>query len=194
MISRVEQVKRQGGSRAVHVWGAQSDDCALACELGGAPVFQLDSGGFCAEWNAVVQGQISGGAYRVSHKVLPWEEVEWRELGRALFKDLVVDREEDEYSRDPTWGTDEVEDGYLEGLKSSRSECVTRLRLAEEDHVLVMCAWRVFDRQRGLLKARFGLGETDSESEVTSVLDTLALSLERRARLEGLHTASVAWW
>jgi hypothetical protein len=194
MISRVEQVQREGDSQAVHVWGAQSEDCALACELGGAPVFRLDSGGFCAAWRPPVQGQISSGSYRVSHQVLPWEEVEWRELGRALFKDLVVDREEDEYSRDPSWGTDEVEDGFLEGLKTSRAECVARLKLAESDEVLVMCAWRVFDRQRGILNARFGLGELDSESEVTLVLDALALPPERRARLQGLHTASVAWW
>lgn len=194
MISRVEQVKREGDSMAVHVWGAQSEDCALACELGGAPVFRLDSGGFCAAWSVTVQGQISSGAYRVSHEVLSWEEVEWRELGRSLFKDLVVDREEDEYSRDPSWGTDEVEDGYLEGLTASRAECVERLRLAEQDGVLVMCAWRVFDRQRGILNARYGLGELDSDDEVSAVLEALGLPADRRARIEGLHTASLAWW
>ena len=194
MISRVEQVKRQGDSKAVHVWGSESDDCALACELGGAPVFRLDSGGFCAEWCATVQEQLSSAHYRVSHQVLDWEEVEWRELGRALFKDLIVDREEDEYSRDPSWGTDEVEDGYLEGLNASRAECVERLRLAEQDGVLVMCAWRVFDRQRGILNARFGLGELDSDGEVAAVLDALGLEPARRARMKGLHSASLAWW
>ncbi len=194
MISRVEQVRREGDSMAVHVWGAQSEDCALACELGGAPVFRLDSGGFCAAWSVTVQGQLSSGAYRVSHEVLEWKEVEWRELGRSLFKDMVVDREEDEYSRDPSWGTDEVEDGYLEGLKSSRAECVSRLKLAEQDGVLVMCAWRVFDRQRGILNARFGLGELDSESEVSAVLDALDVDAERKARFKALHNASLAWW
>lgn len=194
MISRVEQVKRQADSQAVHVWGAQSEDCALACELSGAPVFRLDSGGFCAEWSPLVRGQISSGEYRVHHEVLSWDVVEWRELGRALFKDLVVDREEEEHSRDPSWGTDEVEDGYLKGLDDARAGCVRRLRMAMEDEVLLMSTWRVFDRQRGILNARYGLGDLDGDSEVNTVLDTLSPTPDQRARLLELRAASLAWW
>lgn len=194
MISRIEQVRRLPESQAVHVFGSDAEQCAMACELAGSPVFRLDSGGFCAEWSAQVQVQLSSGQYRVQHEVLPWQIIEWRELGRALFKDVVVEREEDEYSRDPSWGTEEVEDGYMQELTAAIGQCAQRLKLASADEVLLMCTWRVFDRQRGILMARYGLGEFDEDEHVQQVLDAVGTSPMETERLLELRGASQAWW
>jgi multidrug resistance efflux pump len=66
--------------------------------------------------------------------------------------------------------------------------------IARLDDVLTMCAWRVFDRERGLLTARLGLGSTESSTEVLAVLDQLGAEGEDRARLHQLWIASQGWW
>ena len=194
MISRVGQVKQSDDSRAIHVWGADYEECAVACELAGVPVFRLESGGFCTQWSEASKSVINSGDYRIAHELLEWWMVELRERGRALFKDTVVDIEEDTYSRDPSWGTDDVEDNYERELEVITGECAQRMRLAMLDNVLSMCAWRIFDRQRGILSARYGLGAPEEFGEVKAVLDQMGIEGEERERLRQLWIASQAWW
>lgn len=194
MISRVAQVRQSDDSKAVHVWGADYEQCAVACELGGIPVFRLESGGFCAQWSDATKGIVNSGEYRIAHELLDWWVVELRERGRALFKDMVVDIEEDTYSRDPSWGTDGVEDSHERELQVISAECAQRMKLAMLDDVLAMCAWRVFDRQRGILSARYGLGAPDEYGEVGGVLDQMGIAGEEREKLRQLWIASQAWW
>ncbi len=196
MISRIEQARRDptGMAPAVHVWGRDHAACAEACEAEGVPVVRLDSGGFFAEWNELVQQVVASQRFQVEHEVLSWQVVAWRELGRALFKDLVVDQEEEVCSTSTGWGTEDVEASYeLEMVRVIR-ETVERLRVAEPDDVLVLCAWRVFDRQRAVLVARYGLGSTEDPREVEAVLDALGGDSARRERLRQLWIASQAWW
>ncbi len=195
MISRVSLLRRSDpAAPAVHVWGAEFEDCAMACELAGAPVVRLDSGGFFAEFGGVVKEHIVSGRFRVAHEVMGWDVVGLRELGRSLFKPSVVDQEEDTYSRDPSWGTEDVEEGYDRDLAAIISECARRMLLAMADDVLSMAAWRVFDKQRGILTARYGLGAPEDYGEVQTVLSEMGVEGQDRERLRQLWIASQAWW
>ena len=62
------------------------------------------------------------------------------------------------------------------------------------DNVLSMCAWRIFDRQRGILSARYGLGAPEEFGEVKAVLDQMGIEGDERERLRQLWIASQAWW
>ncbi len=194
MISRIAQVRRSESSKAVHVWGADYEDCAVACELAGVPVFRLESGGFCTQWDDVSKELVTGGEYRIAHEVLEWWVVQLRERGRALFKRTVVDKEEDTYSRDPSWGTGGVEDSYEREMAAITDECAVRMNIAKQDEVLTMCAWRIFDRQRGILSARYGLGTPEEYGEVSAVLDRMGIDGDERETLRQLWIASQAWW
>ncbi len=196
MISRVAQARRDqsGETPAVHVWGRDYEDCAMAAEIEGESVVRLESGGFFAEWSPKFQEMIRSARYDVQHEVLDWKVVAWRELGRALFKPTVVDQEEEEYSASATWGTQDLEETYDEELAELVRSCATRMAIALPDDVLVMCAWRVFDRQRGILIARYGMGTLEGVKEVDEALDLLGASDGERERLRALRVASQAWW
>lgn len=195
MISRLGTIRnRAPDGQAVHVWGAEFEDCALVCELAGAPVVRLESGGFFAEWNDITRKAVGSGKHRVAHEVLPWNVIELRELGRSLFKAVVVDQEEDEASRDPGWGTEDFEAGYDQEMSRIVDECAQRMRIAMLDSVLAMSAWRVFDRQRGILSARYGLGDSEGVNEVNKVLNRMGVEGEAREQLRQVWIASQAWW
>lgn len=196
MVSRLTDIRANAGpgSQAVHVWGREFEDCAVACELAGTPVVRLESGGFCTEWNITSQAQVHSGQFRVEHEILDWQVVQWRELGRELFKPTVADQEEEEHSQMAEWGTDDLAPRFHAELDAAVADAAQRLQLAMVDDVLVMCTWRVFDRQRGLLTARYGLGSAESEDEVNAVLAKIPVSEEERTRLRHLWTAAQAWW
>ena len=195
MISRVGTIRnRNPEGEAVHVWGAEFEECAMACELSGSPVVRLESGGFFADWNDLTRACVVSGEHRVAHEVLSWKVVELRELGRSLFKAVVVDQEEDEASRDPGWGTEDFEAGYEQETARIVQECAQRMRIAMLDNVLAMAAWRVFDRQRGILTARYGLGDSEGVAEVGKVLDKMGVEGDEREQLRQVWIASQAWW
>lgn len=182
------------GAEAVYVWGAEYEECAAAFELEGLPVLRLDSGGFCAAWSAAAGALIQAGRYRIAHERLPWRVVEWRERGRALFKDTVVEVLEQEHSTEVAWGTDGYEAAWRREVDRVIAETAARLRLAAPDEVLVMCVWRVFDRELALLGARYGLGDDDDDTARERVLDMEGASGAERERLSQLHGAALAWW
>ncbi|HJN72659.1 MAG TPA: hypothetical protein QGF58_01880 [Myxococcota bacterium] len=195
MISRVPQIRRSDPeASAVHVWGAEFEECAVACELAGCPVVRLESGGFFSEWNATTKEHVLSGQFRVAHEILAWTVVTLRELGRSLFKAVVVDQEEDEYSRDPAWGTEDFGESYEREMARVVGECAQRMRIAMLDEVLSMAAWRVFDRQRGILTARYGLGAPEQYGEVQAVLDKMGVEGVEREHLRQVWIASQAWW
>lgn len=196
MMSRLSTILAgaRAESAAVYVWGADYTVCADAVERMGLPLLRVESGGFAAEWTEPLRELLQAGRYRVAYEVLPWQVVEWRELGRSLFKDTVVDQVESQHADDPRWGTDAFAADYAEGLRAIAAATVARLVIARLDDVLTMCTWRVFDRERGLLTARLGLGSTESSSEVLGVLDQLGAEGEDRARLYQLWIASQGWW
>lgn len=196
MISRVAQARRDptGETPAVHVWGRDYEELALAAEVDGESVVRLESGGFFTEWSAKLQELVGSERYDVQHEVLVWQVVDWRELGRSLFKDTVVDQEEEEYSASAAWGTEDLEETYDEELAALVRTCANRMAIALPDDVLVMCAWRVFDRQRGILIARYGLGTLDGTRETDEVVDLIGAMPSERQRLKDLRVASQAWW
>ncbi len=196
MISRVAQARRDtsGETPAVHVWGRDYEELALTAEVDGESVVRLESGGFFAEWSDRLQQLVGSGRFEVQHDVLSWEVVAWRELGRALFKPTVVDREEEEYSASAAWGTEDLEETHDEELAALVRSCANRMAIALPDDVLVMCAWRVFDRQRGILIARYGLGSLEGTEEADEVIDLIGAMPSERERLKALRIASQAWW
>ncbi len=196
MISRIAQARRDssGETPAVHVWGRDYEDLALAAEVEGESVVRLESGGFFAEWSPKLQELVGSGRYDVQHDVLDWQVVSWRELGRSLFKATVVDQEEEEYSTSAAWGTEDLEETYDEELAELVRKCANRMAIALPDDVLVMCCWRVFDRQRGILIARYGLGTFEGTKESDEVIDLIGAVPSERERLMALRIASQAWW
>jgi len=68
-----------------------------------------------------------------------------------------------------------------------------RLKQAGNEDVLVMCSWRVFERERGLLTARYGLNITDTDL-VNDVLEQVGAKGDALERLNQLRIASLAWW
>jgi len=196
LISRVAQARRDpsGETPAVHVWGRDYEELALTAEVDGESVVRLESGGFFAEWTPRVQELVGGGQYDIQYDVLEWQVVAWRELGRALFKPTVVDQEEEEYSASAAWGTEDLEETYDEELAELVRTCANRMAIALPDDVLVMCSWRVFDRQRGILIARYGLGTLEGSKETDEVIDLIGAMPSERERLKALRIASQAWW
>ena len=110
-----------------------------------------------------------------------------------LFRDAVVDLEEEEHSLDPAWGTQDMASRHALEMENVVSSTSNRLKVASKDDVLVMCAWRVFERERGLLTARYGLNITDTDL-VSDVLEQTGASGEALERLQQLRVASLAWW
>lgn len=196
MNSRVPQVRRAASGRvpAVHVWGAGFEACVLACEKAGVPVVRLESGGFFCEWTAVARQVVEAEGRDVRHEVLPWIVMEWRELGRALFKDRVVEALEADHSWNPSWGTADLAPAYERELAALVERGAERLRLALPDDVLVMAGWRVLARERALLGARYGLGGDDGPAVEAAVLLQLGLPPDQEERLRQLHVASQGWW
>ncbi len=194
MKSRMDRVRRGKGDQAVHVWGPDHERCALACEVAGAPVVRLESGGFFTELDTDVGQLLSSDRFNVHNESLSWSVIEWREQGRALFRNVVVDLEEEEYSADPSWGSQDLESSYEAALSAVAKETAQRLKSATADPVLIMCSWRVLDRQRGLLTARYGLGAPEDTDVVDQVFGFLGVEGSDRDRFEQLRVASQAWW
>ena len=193
MKSRIDRVRRNEDTEALHVWGPDFERCALAAEVAGMPVVRLESGGFFTETGELVQRLIDSDRFDVQHERLNWTIVDWRERGRMLFRDTVVDLEEEEHSLDPAWGTQDMASRHALEMESVVSSTAERLKQATSDDVLVMCCWRVFERERGLLTARYGLNITDTDL-VDDVLEQLGLTGEALERLKQLRVASLAWW
>lgn len=193
MKSRIDRVRRNEGSVALHVWGPDFERCALAAEVAGMPVVRLESGGFFTESNELVQRLIDSDRFDVQHEKLDWKIVNWREAGRLLFRDTVLDLEEEEHSLDPAWGTEDMASRHALEIEAVVTTTAQRLKKAESDDVLVMCCWRVFERERGLLTARYGLNITDTDL-VQDVLEQVGSSGEQTERLQQLRVASLAWW
>jgi len=191
--SRIDRVRRNEGSVALHVWGPDFERCALAAEVAGMPVVRLESGGFFTESNELVQRLIDSDRFDVQHEKLDWKIVNWREAGRLLFRDTVLDLEEEEHSLDPAWGTEDMASRHALEIEAVVTTTAQRLKKAESDDVLVMCCWRVFERERGLLTARYGLNITDTDL-VQDVLEQVGSSGEQTERLQQLRVASLAWW
>jgi hypothetical protein len=194
MNTRLDRVRKGQNDQAVHVWGPDYERCALACEVAGAPVVRLESGGFFAEYGSDVKQLLDSSRFNVQHEALGWNVIEWRERGRVLFRSMVVDLEEEEYSADPSWGTQDLETSYESELRGVAAQTAGRLQTASADPVLVMCAWRVLDRERGLLTARYGLGAPEDTDVIEFVYEALGSSGEERDRYEQLRVASQAWW
>jgi hypothetical protein len=191
--SRIDRVRRNDSSDALHIWGPDFERCALATEVAGMPVVRLESGGFFTETNDLVQRLLDSDRFDVQHEHLDWCIVDWREQGRMLFRDTVVDLEEEEHSLDPAWGTQDMASRHALEMESVVSSTSKRLKMAAGDEVLVMCCWRVFERERGLLTARYGLNITDTDL-VADVLEQLALKGDALDRVQQLRIASLAWW
>jgi hypothetical protein len=137
---------------------------------------------------------LSSDRFNVQNESLSWSVIEWREQGRALFRNVVVDLEEEEYSADPSWGSHDLESSYEADLSAVAKETADRLQRATGDPVLVMCSWRILDRQRGLLTARYGLGAPEDTDVVDKVYGFLGVEGTDRDRFEHLRVASQAWW
>ena len=193
MKSRIDRVRRSDDSKALHVWGPDFERCALAAEVAGMPVVRLESGGFFTETNEVVDRLIASDRFDVQHESLDWSIVNWREQGRLLFRETVVDLEEEEHSLDPAWGTQDMASRHALEMETVVANTSKRLQAASSDDVLVMCAWRVFERERGLLTARYGLNITDSDL-VQDVLEQLGVQGDKLERFQQLRVASLAWW
>ena len=133
MKSRMDRVRRGKGDQAVHVWGPDHERCALACEVAGAPVVRLESGGFFTELDTDVGQLLSSDRFNVQNESLSWSVIEWREQGRALFRNVVVDLEEEEYSADPSWGSQDLESSYEAALSAVAKETAQRLKSATAD-------------------------------------------------------------
>ncbi|MEC7242216.1 MAG: hypothetical protein VXW32_13365 [Myxococcota bacterium] len=193
MKTRIDRVRRNESSEALHVWGPDFERCALAAEVAGIQVVRLESGGFFTETSEIADRLLSSGRFDIQHERLSWDVVSWRETGRMLFRETVVDLEEEEHSLDPAWGTQDMASRHALEMESVVSGTAARLRVAATDDVLVMCCWRVFERERGLLTARYGLNITDSDL-VNDVLEQLKATGEDLERLQQLRVASLAWW
>jgi hypothetical protein len=153
----------------------------------------LESGGFYTESNELIERLIGSDRFDVQHETLDWSIVSWREKGRLLFRDTVVDLEEEEHSMDPAWGSQDMASRHALDMEEVVSGAAKRITQAGTDDVLVMCAWRVFERERGLLTARYGLNITDSDL-VNDVLEQAGSKGDALERLQQLRIASLAWW
>ena len=193
MKIRLDRVSKGASGNAVHVWGPDFERCALAAEIAGTPVVRLESGGFFAEHAGALVTLLDSGKFEIQHELLSWEIVKWRETGRALFRDAVVDLEEEEHSLDPAWGTADMSAQHGTALEKLIGETSQRLKLVLSDDILVMCCWRVLDRQRGLLTAQYGLGHEDSHF-VQPIIDAVGVTGDEKTRIEQLRIASLAWW
>lgn len=193
MKSRIDRVRRDENSEALHVWGPDFERCALAAEVAGIQVVRLESGGFFTETSEIADRLLSSDRFDIQHERLSWDIVSWRETGRMLFRETVVDLEEEEHSLDPAWGTQDMASRHALEMESVVSGTAARLRVAAKDDVLIMCCWRVFERERGLLTARYGLNITDSDL-VNDVLEQLGVTGADLERYQQLRVASLAWW
>jgi hypothetical protein len=191
--SRIDRVRRTDGSEALHIWGPDFERCALAAEVAGVPVVRLESGGFYAESSELIERLIGSDRFEVQHERLAWPIVDWREQGRLLFRDTVVDLEEEEHSLDPAWGSQDMASRHALDMEQVVSNAGQRLKQAGNEDVLVMCSWRVFERERGLLTARYGLNITDTDL-VNDVLEQVGAKGDALERLNQLRIASLAWW
>jgi hypothetical protein len=191
--SRIDRVRRNDGTNALHIWGPDFERCALAAEVAGMPVVRLESGGFYTESNDLIERLVASDRFDVQHEVLDWSIVTWREKGRLLFRDTVVDMEEEEHSMDPAWGSQDMASRHALDMEEVVSSAAKRIIQAGSDNVLVMCAWRVFERERGLLTARYGLNITDTDL-VNDVLEQAGSAGDALDRLQQLRIASLAWW
>jgi hypothetical protein len=191
--SRIDRVRRNDGTTALHIWGPDFERCALAAEVAGMPIVRLESGGFYTESNELIERLIGSDRFDVQHETLDWSIVSWREKGRLLFRDTVVDLEEEEHSMDPAWGSQDMASRHALDMEEVVSGAAKRITQAGTDDVLVMCAWRVFERERGLLTARYGLNITDSDL-VNDVLEQAGSKGDALERLQQLRIASLAWW
>jgi hypothetical protein len=191
--SRIDRVRRDEGSNALHIWGPDFERCALAAEVAGMPVVRLESGGFYTEGNELIERLLGSDRFDVQHETLDWSIVAWREKGRLLFRDTVVDLEEEEHSMDPAWGSQDMASRHALDMEEVVSGAAKRIKQADSDDVLVMCAWRVFERERGLLTARYGLNITDTDL-VDDVLEQAGSKGDALERLQQLRIASLAWW
>ena len=193
MKTRMDRVNKGASENAVHVWGPDFERCALAAEVAGTPVVRLESGGFFAEHAGALVTLLESGRFEVQHELLSWEIVQWRETGRALFRDAVVDLEEEEHSLDPAWGTADMSAQHGASLEKLVNDTSKRLKMVLNDDVLIMCCWRVLDRERGLLTAQYGLGHEDSRF-VQPIIEAVGVSGDEKTRIEQLRIASLAWW
>ncbi len=193
MKIRMDRVNKGVSEVAVHVWGPDFERCALAAEVAGTPVVRLESGGFFAEYAGSLLTLLESGKFEIQHELLSWEIVKWRETGRALFRDAVIDLEEEEHSIDPAWGTSDMSVQHSTALSKLVKDTSDRLKMVLNDDIMVMCCWRVLDRQRGLLTAQYGLGQEDTHF-VQPILKSIGLSGEDKIRVEQLRIASLAWW
>lgn len=193
MKSRIDRVRRTDGSDAVHIWGPDFERCALAAEVAGMPVVRLESGGFYSESSTLIDRLIGSDRFDIQHEHLAWNIVVWREQGRLLFRDTVVDLEEEEHSLDPAWGSQDMASRHALDMEEVVSNAGKRLKQAGSDDVLIMCSWRVFERERGLLTARYGLNITDADL-VHDVLEQVGATGDALTRLNELRIASLAWW
>ncbi len=194
MTTRTTQVRTHKNSKAIHIWGREHANCRERIEETGSTTLQLDSGGFLAELSPVIQAILDLKTFRVEQEILTWEIVEWRETGRLLFKANVVDMLEEEYSQEPSWGTAIAATHYAEDVDEVIDETSERMKRSVVDPILVMCTWRVFDRSRGVLQARYGIEFEEPEDGVTKVLDSVGAHGHERDRLKQLWIASRAWW
>jgi hypothetical protein len=101
--------------------------------------------------------------------------------------------EEEEHSMDPAWGSQDMASRHALDMEEVVSNAAKRIIQAGSDNVLVMCAWRVFERERGLLTARYGLNITDTDL-VNDVLEQAGSAGDALDRLQQLRIASLAWW
>lgn len=193
MKSRIDRVRRNDGTNALHIWGPDFERCALAAEVAGMPVVRLESGGFYTESNDLIERLVGSDRFDIQHERLDWSIVTWREKGRLLFRDTVVDLEEEEHSMDPAWGSQDMASRHALDMEEVVSGAAKRITQAGSDDVLVMCAWRVFERERGLLTARYGLNITDTDL-VNDVLEQAGPTGDALERLQQLRIASLAWW
>jgi hypothetical protein len=193
MKIRMDRVHKGSSENAVHVWGPDFERCALAAEVAGTPVVRLESGGFFAEHAGAIVTLLESQKFEIQHELLTWEIVKWRETGRALFRDAVIDLEEEEHSLDPAWGTSDMSDQHGSALERLVRDTSRRLKMVLSDDVLVMCCWRVLDRERGLLTAQYGLGHEDSHF-VQPIIEAVDVSGDAKTRIEQLRIASLAWW
>ena len=84
MKTRIDRVRRNESSEALHVWGPDFERCALAAEVAGIQVVRLESGGFFTETSEIADRLLSSGRFDIQHERLSWDVVSWRETGRML--------------------------------------------------------------------------------------------------------------
>lgn len=195
MRERIDRIRKTPGSKGVHVWGPEFEKAAAAIEQAGGEVVRLDSGGFMAEWSDTVREVVHSAVHRISHEVLDWQVLEWRETGRALFKATVVEQVEARAREEvPGWGTEATLPALTQARHRLAAESAARIARTEGDDVLTMAAWHLFDRERALLYARYGHDMGDPAEDVADVLDSMNATGERRERLRQLWVASTAAW